>query len=64
MTGYVVEIERGKYRDQSGTVRARIWWWFFTDPLEFSVWWMPDGSRSMEQFAEEQAAKVRAFLEW
>lgn len=39
-----------------------MWWWFFTQPLVYSVYWQPDGSRTMEQYAHEQAAKCREHL--
>jgi hypothetical protein len=45
------------------TIRGREWWWFFTQPFRFSVYWQPDGTKTMEQFALEQAASVRAFIE-
>lgn len=52
MRGYVVVRLRNGF----------VWWWFFTIPYRFSVWWQPDRSKTMNQFALEQAAKVRNYL--
>jgi hypothetical protein len=52
LRGYVVEQTRN----------GRLWWWFFTKPSKFSVWWQPDGSKTMHQYALEEAAKARNYL--
>jgi hypothetical protein len=44
------------------TINGRHWWWFFTKPFVYSVYWQPDGSKTMEEFALEQAAKCREHL--
>lgn len=41
--------------------RHTEWWWFFSLPYEFSVWWKPDGKKTMGQFLEEQIKKVQEF---
>ena len=43
-------------------IKDREWWWFFTQPLVYSVYWMPDGSKTMEQFLHEQIALIRRRL--
>lgn len=50
MIGYAVEE----------TIRGETWWWFFTQPLVYSVYWKTDGSKTLQAFAEEQAALARA----
>jgi hypothetical protein len=42
------------------TIRGETWWWFFTQPLVYSVYWKPDGSKTFEQYLHEQAALARA----
>lgn len=42
--------------------RHSEWWWFATDPYVFSVWWKPDGSKTQEQFLEEQLKLVMEYL--
>lgn len=38
------------------------WWWFFTIPYVFSVWWRPDGKKTIEQYLEEQTKLVQEYL--
>jgi len=57
MRAYVTK----KWYGQRGG-RMSQWWWFFTDPFEFSVFWQPDGKKTMEEFRDEQVAAVRAYL--
>jgi hypothetical protein len=59
MRAYVVR----QYRPVSHTHTE--WWWFFTIPFVFSVWYKPGGRypKTMEQYLEEQTAKVRAYLD-
>lgn len=63
MIGYVVQEFRGYESDpKTGVQRRREWWWFFTQPFVYSVFWRPDGSKTMTQFATEQAALAKAHL--
>lgn len=54
MTAHVARV----YRTVSG--RHTEWWWFFSQPLVYSVWFKPDGVKTMDRFFEEQLAKARA----
>lgn len=39
------------------------WFWFFTlEPHLFSVYWLSDGTKTMDEFMEEQLAIVRAYV--
>ena len=63
MTAYVVTENRGYEIDaKTGARRHRVWWWFFTQPYVYSVWWRPDGSKTMDEFLAEQVARVKAHL--
>lgn len=59
---HVVTEYRGYERLPNGQQRRREWWWFFTQPFVYSVWWRPDGSKTMDQFLTEQVAAVKAHL--
>lgn len=63
MRGYVTIEHRGVDRDPvTGQQRKRVWWWFSTDPFVYSVWYRPDGSKTIEQFRDEQAAAAGAHM--
>jgi hypothetical protein len=63
MTAYVVVEHRGYERTGVGGQMKRVeWWWFFTQPLVYSVYWRSDGSKTLEQYLEEEVAKVRAHI--
>ena len=60
MRGYVGIVHRGMTRDpKTGVERGKQWWQFFTDPFVYNVYWLPDGSKTIEQFALEQAERAR-----
>lgn len=42
--------------------RGREWWWFFTMPLTYSVWWLPDGTKTRQVFFDEQLLAVRQYI--
>lgn len=52
MTAHVREV----------TIAGKRWWWCFTTPLVYSVYWLPDGSKTMREFRDEQVAAIRQHL--
>lgn len=46
--------------------RHSEWWWFFSIPDAnhnyFSVWWKPDGTKTKQQFLEEQVKLVLEYF--
>lgn len=56
MIAHVVEEKRWA-RTRKGLVH-QTWWWFFTQPLVYCVYWQTDGSKTMQQFLNEQVAKI------
>jgi hypothetical protein len=38
------------------------WWGFFSIPYVFSVWWKPDGTKTIEQYLDEQFKIAEEYL--
>ena len=57
MKAYVRKVNRGP---------LHVWWWFFTQPLVFSVYYKPKDEdrtpKNMTKFLDEQVASVRSYL--
>jgi hypothetical protein len=64
MKAYVVTERTDKFEtDEKGTKRRIVWWRVFTyPPLEFNVYWRPDGVKTMEQFLDEQIQAIQTYL--
>lgn len=43
-------------------LNGKLWWWCFTEPLVYSVYWLPDDSKSLVQFRDEQVALIRQHI--
>jgi hypothetical protein len=57
MKAYVV-------REHSGT---KVWWWFFTEPLVFSVYYFPTEEEAkdelaMYRFRDDQVKAIRTYI--